>query len=81
MEFIKGAPMQHERNRITGKMELKMSRTTAYINPAAIESAVYDPSQEATFITIRGSEERAALKGDVMRDYEKRMRRQDGDGE
>lgn len=81
MEFIKGTPMQRKTPSVGGKVQFIRTGNEAYINPSAIESAVYDPQEDATAIRLIGSQSNAVLKGDVMRDYEERMKgRQQGDG-
>ena len=77
MQFIKGTPM----NTAAGTRKLVSTPNTAYINPRTIESAIYDPSADATMIRFPGeSAGFVALKGNVMADYEERLRRQGDDG-
>ena len=81
MEFIKGIPMQRQRSHTaTGGFIFQESGNEAYINPNAIASAVYDPQQDATAIRFIHEDGNAVLKGDVMREYEERVRRHAGDG-
>ena len=80
MEFIKGTPMVRKAPRAGGKAQFIMTDNTAYINPSAVASAVYDPQEDATAIRLIASDTNAILKGDVMREYEERVRRQAGDG-
>jgi hypothetical protein len=77
MEFIKGTPMKRKRN-ACGFDYYEKEKREAYINPNHIDTAVYDPEKCITGITINGST--IALEGDVMREYEERVRRQAGDG-
>jgi len=71
MEFIKGTPMKRKRT-ASGYEYYEKENREAYINPNAIETAVYDPVKHVTGITVKGS--LVALDGDVMRDYEERQR-------
>ena len=79
MEFIKGIPMTRQRGP-GGKYYYAGTKNEAYINPSAIASAVFDPNENMTAIRMIGVENGAVLKGDVMREYEERVRRQAGDG-
>ncbi|MBQ3326528.1 MAG: hypothetical protein IJG86_01920 [Clostridia bacterium] len=77
MQFIKGTPM----NRAMGTRKLVPTSNTAYVNPRAIESAIYDPSEDVTIIRFPGENGGSVgLKGNVMADYEERLRRQGDDG-
>jgi len=75
MEFIKGTPM----TRHTSSGKFISTSNECWINPNAIESAIYDPRESITAIRMTGSQANAILKGDVMREYEERVngRRQD----
>lgn len=82
MQFIKGTPMIRKTPSVGGKVQFIRTENEAYINPNAIESAVYDPKEDMTAIRMTGnSGANAVLKGDVMREYEERVKgRQQGDG-
>ena len=80
MEFIKGTPMIRKTHPAGGKPYLWPTENTAYINPNAITSAVYDPQEKATAIRMITVDTNTILKGDVMREYEERVRRQADDG-
>ena len=79
MEFIKGTPMVSQRGP-GGKYYYAGTKNEAYINPSAIASAVYDSNENMTAIVMIGAGGSAIFKGDVMREYEERVRRQAGDG-
>ena len=80
MNFIKGTPMQRAKGTI-GKPQFCRTKNTAYLNPNAIESAVYDPDEDLTAIRLPGNSTASiVLKGDVMSEYEERERRQRENG-
>lgn len=80
MEFIKGIPMRRKVPTAGGRAQLISTGNEAYINPSAIASAVYDPQEDATAIRFIIGDVNAVFKGDVMREYEERVRRHAGDG-
>lgn len=81
MQFIKGTPMVRKAP-YAGKLHFVSTNNEVYINPRHIESAVYDPEENATAIRMTGSGANAILKGNVMREYEEQIkgRQQQGDG-
>ena len=80
MEFIKGTPMLRKMHPGGGKPYLWPTENTAYINPNAVATAVYDPKENATAIKLVTGDTNAIIQGDVMSEYEERVRRQAGDG-
>lgn len=70
IEFIKGTTIEKKHTASGYYYERKKLET--YINPNAIETAVYDPVKHMTGITVKGN--LIMLDGNVMKDYEQRQR-------